>query len=166
MLDWKPVTGSLRPGSVHMVSMSTAAATEPTPDHFVTETEPPIGTVASFHYRFASGVYSNTGYMLNTPGGWRDSPERPARSWETLIDLDARNADIQQRTPGSTAVAVALEVRIHVTPPSERAGDRGRLVKLEHAVFTAAERAGIRTEGASHTELAAALANLVIVRSS
>jgi hypothetical protein len=129
-----------------MVSMRTDDAIQPTPDRFVPETEPPVGTVASFHYRFASGVYSTTSYMLHTPGGWSDSPERPARSWAEMTDLEARNAGVQQRNPGSTAVAVSLEVRVHASPP--------------------AERSGIRTEGASHTELAAALANLVFVRSA
>lgn len=146
--------------------MNTETSTQPTIVEFTPEAEPPVGTVASFHYRFASGAYSNTGYMLRTPGGWSDSPERPARTWAEMVDLDARNAGIQQRTPGSTAVAVSLEVRIHAAPPVERPAERAQLVKLEHAVFTAAERAGIRTEGASHTELVAALANLVIIRSA
>jgi hypothetical protein len=122
--------------------------------------------VASFHYRFVTGAYSHSGYMLHTPGGWRDSPERPARTWAEMVDLEACNAGVQQRTPGSTAVAASLEVRIHVTPPVERPAERARLVKLEHAVFCAAERAGIQTEGVPHTELAAALANLVLVRSA
>lgn len=158
--------GRVLAGAVHMVSMSTDAATQPIPDHFVPETEPSVGTVASFHYRFASGAYSHTGYMLNTPGGWRDSPERPARTWEALIDLDARNAGIQQRTPMSTAVAVSLEVRIHVTPPVDRPADRARLVKLQHAVYCAADRLGIQTEGASHTELVKAVENLAFIARS
>jgi hypothetical protein len=148
-----------------MMPMSTEATPQPA-DHFVPETEPPVGTVASFHYRFASGAYSNTGFMLHTPGGWSDSPERPARFWEEMVDLEARNAGVQQRTPGSTAVAVSLEVRIHVTPPVDRPADRARLVKLEHAVYCAAERLGIPTEGASHAELVAALENLVFIARS
>lgn len=143
--------------------MSTETA-KPMFEHIVPETEPPVGTVASFHYRFVTGAYSHSGYMLHTPGGWRDSPERPARSWAEMVDLEARNAGIQQRTPGSTAVATSLEVRIHVTPPVERPADRARLVKLEHAVFCAAERAGIQTEGATHTELVTALESLVKIR--
>lgn len=145
--------------------MSTEAATQPTFQHFVPETEPPVGTVASFHYRSISGSVSVSNYMLRTPGGWTDSPQRSARSWEMLIDLDALNAAIQQRNPGSTAVAVALEIRIHSTPPVDRVGDRARLVKLQHAVFCAAERLGIQTEGASHTELVAAIATLAEIRS-
>jgi hypothetical protein len=146
--------------------MNTETSTQPTIVEFKPESEPPVGTVASFHYRIANGGVSTSGYMLHTPGGWSDSPERPARSWAEMVDVDARNAAIQQRTPGSTARFTAVEVRIHVTPPVERPADRARLVKLEHAVFTAAERAGIRTEGASHAELVAALANLVLVRSA
>lgn len=133
-------------------------------DHIVPETEPPVGTVASFHYRFVSGAYSHSGYMLHTPGGWSDSPERPSRSWEEMVDLEARNAGVQQRTPGSTAVAVSLEVRIHASPPTDRSADRARLVKLEHAIFCAAERLGIQTEDASPAEMVTALGYLAEVR--
>jgi len=150
-----------------MGAMTTKADTadEQTFHRSVPETEPPVGTVASFYYRFASTAASSSGYMLRTPGGWTDSPERPARSWEEMVDLEARNAGIQQRTPGSTAVFVAVEVTIHATPPVDRVGDKARLVKLEHAVFCAAERLGIRTDVASHSELVAAIANLAEARS-
>jgi hypothetical protein len=50
-----------------------------------------------------------------------------------MTDLAAKNADIQQRRPGSTAVFTTLDVRIHATPPVDRAGDKARLVKLQHA---------------------------------
>lgn len=127
--------------------------------HLTPEDEPPVGTLASFHYRIANGGLSTSDYMLHEPGGWRDSPERPARSWAEMVDLDARNAAIQQRTPGSTARFISVEVRIHITPPQDGAGDRARLIKLRHTVYSAAERLGIQTEGASHIELVTAIAN-------
>lgn len=148
-----------------MVYMTTEATT-PMFAHFVPVEEPPVGTVASFHYSFASGGGSATGYMMRGPSGWSDGPNpqpHNIRTWQSLADLDFRNAEVQRRRPGSTAVFVAIEVRVHAGPPAERAGD---LEDLEAAVFSAAERAGIRTEGASHTELVAALANLVFVRSA
>ena len=151
-----------------MSAMTTEAAT-PMFEHFVPDEEPPVGTVASFRYSFASGGGSATGFMMRGPSGWSDGPNpqpHNIRTWQSLADLEFRNAEIQRRSPGSTAVFTTVDVRIHVTPPVERPADRARLVKLEHAVFTAAERAGIRTEGASHTELVAALANLVLVRSA
>lgn len=114
--------------------------------------------MASFHYRIANGGVSTSDYMLHEPGGWRDSTERPARSWAEMVDLDARNAAIQQRTPGSTARFTDIEVRIHVTPPQDHAGDRARLVKLQHAVYTAAEHFGIPTEDVSHIDLVQAIA--------
>jgi hypothetical protein len=76
-----------------------------------------------------------------------------------------RNVSIQQRTPGSTARVTSVEVRIHVAPPVDRPADRARLVKLEHAVYCAAERLGIQTEGTSHAELVAAIASLAEIRS-
>lgn len=153
-----------------MTAMTTAAAPAAKPmfDHAVPEAEPPIGTVASFHYSFASGSGSATGFMMRGPSGWSDGPDpqpHNIRTWQSLADLEFRNAEIQQRRPGSTAVFVAIEVRIHATPPVDR-DDTARLAKLEHAISCAAERAGIHTEGASHTELAVALANLVFVRSA
>lgn len=87
--------------------------------HTVPDTEPPVGTVASFHYSFESGGGSSTGYMMRGPEGWSTGPN-PQRhdisTWADLTDLEARNADIQRRRPGSTAVFTALEVLIHVTP--------------------------------------------------
>lgn len=144
-----------------------AAAAKPSVVHFVPEMEPPVGTVASFHTRFISGGGSSTGYMMRGPGGWSSGPNpqrHEIRIWESLTDMDSRNAAVQQRTPGSTAVITAIEVRIHSTPPVDGAGDRALLVKLEHAVFCAAERAGIQTEGASHIELVTAIAGLAELR--
>ena len=149
-----------------MSAMTTETAS-PMFSHFVPETEPPVGTVASFHYSFISGGGSSTGLLMRGPSGWSESPypqRHNLRTWGDLTDLEARNADIQQRRPGSTAVFTAVDVRIHAAPPVDRAGDRARLVKLEHAVFCAAERAGIRTEGATHTELVTALESLVKIR--
>lgn len=150
-----------------MVSMTTETAT-PMFKHFVPETEPPIGAVASFSYRFASGGGSSTGFLMRGQSGWSSDPDfqrHNVRTWESLTDLEARNADIQQRRPGSTAVFTAVDVRIHTTPPVDRPAERARLVKLEHAVFCAAERAGIQTEGATHTEMVQALAGLAEIRS-
>lgn len=148
-----------------MVMTTDAPAAQPMFAHFVPEVEPPIGSVASFHFSFASGAGSSTGYLMRGPAGWSSTPD-PARHdilvWEALVDLDARNADTQQRNPGSTARFVAVEVRIHSTPPVDRAGDRARLVKLEHAVFCAAERLGIPTENASHTDLVADIAVMAV----
>lgn len=148
-----------------MVSMTTEATT-PMFAHFVPDEEPPIGTVASFHYSFASGGGSATGFMMRGPSGWSDGPNpqpHNIRTWQSLADLDFRNAEIQRRRPGSTAVFVAIEVRVHATPPGERAGG---LADLEGAVLSAAERSGIRTEDASPTELVAALASLVAITRS
>ncbi|WP_230854498.1 hypothetical protein [Arthrobacter terrae] len=144
-----------------------ALPSTPVLEHFVPETEPPVGTVSSFHYRFASGAGTATGFMMRGPGGWSSKPS-PQRHdiciWESLTDLEALNADIQQRNPGSTAVFAAVEVRIHATPPVDRVGDRARLVKLEHAVLCAAERLGIQTDCVSHTELVAAIKSAAGVR--
>ncbi|SDQ15969.1 hypothetical protein [Pseudarthrobacter chlorophenolicus] len=145
--------------------MSTEAATQPILPS-IPETEPPIGTVASFHYRFASGGGTSTGIMLHTAAGWTSSAGNipyDTFSWAYLTDIEAMNAATQQRTPGSTAVRTALEVRIHATPPQDHVGDRARLVKLQHAVYGAAERLGIQTEGASHTELVTAIENLAFI---
>lgn len=147
--------------------MTTETATaKPMFEHFIPEAEPPIGTVASFHYSFAGGGGSSIGYLMRGPSGWSSGPNpqrHDIRTWEGLTDLEAQNAAIQQRTPGSTAVLIALDVRIHVTPPVDRAADRARLVKLEHAVYCAAERLGIQTDGASHTELVKAIENLAFI---
>lgn len=148
-----------------MTGMTTEEATQTIFQHVVPETEPPVGTVASFHYRFASGAGTSTGIMLHTAAGWTSSAGPYDKfSWASLTDLDAMNAATQQQTPGSTAVFVALEVRIAVTPPVDRSSDRARLVKLQYAVFSAAERLGIQTEGASHAELVAAIATLAEIR--
>jgi hypothetical protein len=153
-----------------MSAMTTEAATaKPMFEHFVPETEPPIGTVASFHYSFISGGGSSTGYLMRGASGWSSGPNpqrHDIRTWEGLTDLEARNADIQQRNPGSTAVFTTVDVRIHATPPADRVGDKARLAKLEHAVYCAAERLGIRTEGASHTELVTAIENLAFIARS
>ncbi|WP_223884060.1 hypothetical protein [Pseudarthrobacter sp. BIM B-2242] len=134
-------------------------------EHLTPADEPPVGTVASFHYRFASGGGSSTGFMLRDAGGWRDSPNRPARSWAEMVDLDARNAAAQQRSPGTTTRFISLEVVLHVTPPVDHPADRARLVKLQHAVYTAAENLGIETEGVEHTDLVNAVAALAGARS-
>lgn len=142
--------------------MSTEAATSSLPD-----TEPPIGTVASFHYRFASGGGSSTGFLLHTAAGWTSSANNTLHdtfSWAALTDLDAMNAETQQRTPGSTAVRTSVEVRIHATPPQDPAGDRARLIKLQHAIYCAAERLGIQAEGVAHSKLVEALADLAKVQ--
>ncbi|MFB9714033.1 hypothetical protein [Arthrobacter methylotrophus] len=148
--------------------MTTETATaKPMFDHFVPEQEPPVGTVASFHYSFASGGGSSTGFMMRGAGGWSDSvnPQRHnTRSWEVLTDLSVRNSDIQKRNPGSTAVLTSVQVRIHAAPPAD--GPGARLAQLEEAIITAAERLGIRTEGASHAELVSALENLVVIARS
>jgi hypothetical protein len=133
--------------------------------HSVPEQEPPVGTVASFNYSFASGGGSSSGLLIRSADGWSDSPEPRAhelRTWETLTDLEARNAAVQKRTPGSTAVFTAVQVRIHAVPATD--DSTRRLAELEDAVFCAAERVGIRTEGASHTDLVAALAALTGIR--
>lgn len=143
--------------------MSTEAATDTMILNSVPDTEPPIGTVASFHYRFASGGGTSTGIMLRTAAGWTSSAGNipyDTFSWAYLTDIEAMNAATQQRTPGSTAVRTALEVRIHATPPGDRVGDRARLVKLQHAVLCAAENLGIETEGLTHANMVAAIAAL------
>lgn len=148
-----------------MVSMTTEATT-PMFAHCVPDDEPPVGTVASFHYSFASGGGSGTGFMMRGPSGWSDGPDpqpHNIRTWQSLADLEFRNAEIQRRHPGSTAVFVAIEVRIHATPPAERADG---LAELERAVVSASARAGLRTEGASPAELVTALENLVGIRSA
>jgi hypothetical protein len=155
--------------AVHMSAMTTEAATAAKPmfEHSAPETEPPIGTVASFHYSFASGAGSSIGYLMRGPSGWSAGPNpqrHDIRTWEGLTDLEAQSAAIQQRTPGSTAVLISLEVRIHSTPPVDRADDRARLVKLEHAVYCAAERLGIQTEGVPHTKLVTTIATLAEIR--
>lgn len=122
-------------------------------DRLTPEDEPPIGTVASFHYRMASGGDSTSGYMLRDAGGWRENPNQPARSWAEMVDLNARNAAIQQRTPGTTTRFVWLDVRIHVTPPVDRPGARARLVKLQHAIFTEAVNLGIETDDVPYNDL-------------
>ncbi|WP_354214643.1 hypothetical protein [Arthrobacter sp. UYCo732] len=145
-----------------------ASPAKPMFEHFVPEAEPPIGTVASFHYSFLSGGGSSTGYLMRGPSGWsaRPNPQRHDLStWEGLTDLEARNADIQQRRPGSTAVFTTLDVRIHAAPPEDRVGVKARLVKLQHTVYSAAERVGIQTEGASHIDLVTAITNLAEVKS-
>jgi hypothetical protein len=147
-----------------MTAMIEQTLTATLVEHLAPEDEPPVGTFASFHYRLASGGLSTSGYMLRTPGGWSDSPERPSRFWAEMVDLNARNAAIQQRTPGSTTRFTSVEVRIHSTPPVDRPADRARLVKLHHTVYSAAERLGIRTEGASHVELVQAIAGLAEIR--
>lgn len=148
-----------------MGSMTEQTLTATLVAHLTPEDEPPVGSFASFHYRIANGGLSTGGYMLHTMGGWTDSPERPARSWAELVDLDARNTAIQQRTPGSTTRFISVEVRIHSTPPVDRAADRARLVKLQHAVYTAAENLGIETDAVEHTDLVKAIASLAGARS-
>jgi hypothetical protein len=134
-------------------------------DQLTPADEPPVGTVASFQYRMASSGDSTSGYMLRDAGGWRENPIQPARSWDEMVDLNARNAAIQQRTPGSTTRFVSLEVILHVMPPVDRPADRARLVKLQHAVYRAAENLGIDTEGVEHTDLVKAVADLAGARS-
>lgn len=151
------------------IQASREAADEQTFSNYVPETEPPVGTVASFDYSFASGGGSSTGYLMRSTEGWSSDPNPQGhniRTWQGLTDLAARNADIQQRRPGSTAVFTSVKVTIHASPPVDRSADRARLVKLEHAVYCAAERLGIQTEGAPHTELVKAIENLVLVRSA
>lgn len=159
------MAGTGSSGSAHMVPMIEPTLTATLVDHLTPEDEPPIGTVASFHYRMASSGDSTSGYMLRDAGGWRENPNQPARSWAELVDLNARNAAIQQRTPGSTTRFVWLDVRIHVTPPVDRPSARALLVKLQHAVYTAAENLGIDTEGVEHTDLVKAVADLAGARS-
>jgi hypothetical protein len=152
--------------AVHMSTMTTEAAT-PMFAHFVPDEEPPVGTVASFQYSFASGGGSATGFMMRGASGWSDGPNpqpHNIRTWQSLADLEFRNAEIQRRSPGSTAVFIAIEVRIHSTPPVDRVGDRAHLAKLEHAVFTAAERLGIQTEGVPPTKLVTTIATLAEIR--
>lgn len=156
--------GSAGPLSVHMGSMIEPTLTATLIDHLTPEDEPSIGTVASFHYRLASGGDSTSGYMLRDAGGWRANPNQPARSWAEMVDLNARNAAIQQRTPGTTTRFIRLDVWIHVTPPVERPADRALLVKLQHAVYCAAENLGIETEGVEHTDLVKAIATLAGIR--
>lgn len=141
--------------------MTTAADIQPAILPSIPETEPPVGTVASFHYRFASGGSTSTGIMLHTAAGWTSSAGNipyDTFSWASLTDIEAMNAATQQRSPGSTAVRTALEVRIHATPPQDHAGDRARLVKLQHAVSTAAEHLGIPSEDVSYIDLVQAIA--------
>ena len=110
---------SLVTAAVHMGPMTTEAIA-PMFAHCVPAEEPPVGTVASFHYSFASGGGSRTGFMMRGPSGWSDGPDpqpHNLRTWESLADLELMNAGIQQRRPGSTAILVAVEVRIHATPP-------------------------------------------------
>jgi hypothetical protein len=142
----------------------TTEAAKPMFEHFVPETEPPIGTFASFHYSFASGGGSSSGFLMHSPSGWSDSvnPQpHNTRTWESLTDLEARNAEIQRRNPGSTAVFTTVDVRIHAVPPVGLASDHVRLAELENAVYSAAQRAGIQTEGTTAAELVYVLANLV-----
>lgn len=149
--------------SAHMKPMTTPTATPMFP-HFVPDEEPPVGTVASFRYSFASGGGSATGFMMRGPSGWSDGPNpqpHNVRTWQSLADLDFRNAEIQRRSPGSTAVFVAVEVSIHATPPVDRSGD---LAELEAAVLSAAERIGIKTGNVPHSELVTAIAALAEIR--
>lgn len=118
--------GSLVTAAVHMGPMTTEAIA-PMFAHCVPAEEPPVGTVASFHYSFASGGGSSTGFMMRGPSGWSDGPDpqpHNVRTWAELTDLEARNADIQRRRPGSTAVFTTVEVRIHATPPADGSGEQ------------------------------------------
>jgi hypothetical protein len=86
--------------------------------HRVPRQEPPVGAVAVFNTALASGSGTSTNMLVRTENGWARSPEpkHECFSWETLTDLDAKNAAIQKMKPGSERRVVAVDVQIISLP--------------------------------------------------
>jgi hypothetical protein len=100
-----------------MVRM-TLEATKPMFPHKVPREEPRVGTVAVFNTAFASGGGASTNMLIRTEEGWARSPEpkHECFSWETLTDIDTKNAAVQEIKPGSPKRVVAVEVQIISLP--------------------------------------------------
>lgn len=97
--------------------MTTEATRQLMFPHAVPAVEPDLGTVAVFNAAFATGSGTSSGMLIRTADGWSDDPNgRGARTWEQLTDLDALNARIQERHPGSTASFAAVEVKVVALP--------------------------------------------------
>lgn len=118
-----PAPARLIQPSVHMRLM-TIEATKPMFPHRVPRQEPPVGAVAVFNTAFASGGGSSTNMLIRTEDGWARSPEpkHECFSWETLTDLDAKNAEVQKIRPGSPKRVVAVQVQIISVPQPDIIG--------------------------------------------
>ena len=96
----------------------TIEATKPMFSHRVPRQEPAVGAVAVFNTALASGAGSSTNMLIRTENGWASSPEPKGEcfSWETLTDIDTKNAAVQKIRPGSPRRVAAVEVQIISLP--------------------------------------------------